>query len=157
VADLRVLVAIAANTVAGDETAEILPPAVMRGTQRGSRGQNQYGSDVMTTSLQTADVTGDDHRCHLATPVRFGRRRTDQVGHLLLASGWLQFRGTVDLNIPWAEVAGVACEGLDLVVSLYGTRRILRFGCQTESDASRATVTASHLADLAQSDPLQPA
>jgi hypothetical protein len=111
----------------------------------------------MTTSLQTADATGDDHRCHLATPVRFGRRRTDQVGHLQLASGWLQFRGTVDLNISWSEVAGVACEGLDLVVSLHGTRRILRFCCQTESDASRASVTAGHLADLAQSDPLQPA
>ena len=30
--------------------------------------------------------------CHFATPVRFGRRRTDRFGHLQLTNGWLTFR-----------------------------------------------------------------
>ena len=99
-------------------------------------------------------LPGDD-RCHLVTPVRFGRRRTDQVGHLMMTSAWLQFRGTVDLNLSWAEVASVEYAARDLVVALHGTRRTLRFCCQTDDEASRAGVTARHLAALAQSDPLQ--
>jgi hypothetical protein len=109
----------------------------------------------MTTSLQTAGAGPGDDRCHLVTPVRFGRRRTDQVGHLLLTSAWLQFRGTVDLSLSWSEVSSVDYAGCDLVVALHGTARTLRFCCQTEGEALRAGATAGHLAALAQSEPLQ--
>ena len=109
----------------------------------------------MTTFLQTGGAPPGDDRCHLVTAVRFGRRRTDQVGHLLLTSSWLQFRGTVDLSLSWGEVASVDNSGRDLVVALHGTRRTLRFCCQTDDEAVRAGVTARHLAALAQSEPLE--
>ena len=88
-------------------------------------------------------------------PVRFGRRKTDQVGHLLLTSQWLQFHGTVDISISWGEVAAIEHPGADLVVLLTGTNRTVRFCCQSDEDAQRAGVTARHLTALAQSDPLQ--
>jgi hypothetical protein len=111
----------------------------------------------MTTSLETADAADGDDRCHLATPVRFGRRKTDQVGHLQLTTGWLRFRGTVDLSIPWPEVSRVDHAGRDVVVVLHGTRRTVLFCCLTDQDAFRAAVTAGHLAALAAADPVQPA
>ena len=111
----------------------------------------------MTMSLQTREVFPGGDRCHLETPVRFGRRRTDQVGHLLLTSQWLQFRGTVDLNIAWNDVAAIEQSGLDLVILLHGSLRTVRFCCQTDEDAQRASVTARHLTALAQSHPLEQA
>ena len=60
----------------------------------------------MTTSLQTDGGLHHDDPCHFATPVRFGRRRTDQVGHLVFTSAWLRFRGTVDFAVAW-EMASV--------------------------------------------------
>lgn len=109
----------------------------------------------MTTSLETNGGLHQDDPCHLSMPVRFGRRRTDQVGHLVFTSAWLRFHGTVDFAVSWVEVATVAQDGRDLVVSLHGTRRTLRFCCQGEPEAVRARATALHLAALAQSDPLQ--
>jgi hypothetical protein len=109
----------------------------------------------MATFLQTDGGLHDHDPCHLATPVRFGRRRTDQVGHLVFTSNWLRFRGTVDVAVSWTDVASVAQAGRDLVVSLHGTRRILRFICHNESEATRARATAGHLTALAHSDPLQ--
>ncbi len=108
----------------------------------------------MTTSLQTDGGLHHDDPCHFATPVRFGRRRTDQVGHLVFTSAWLRFRGTVDFAVAWAEVGSVAHAGPDLVVSLHGTRRTLRFCCHTDHEAARAAATAVHLTALAQSEPL---
>src|SRR5438094_8855012 len=58
---------------------------------------------------------GDE--CHYVTPVRFGRRRADQYGHLILTSGWLKFRGTLDLSIMWSEVGDVHRVSRDVVVS----------------------------------------
>jgi hypothetical protein len=109
----------------------------------------------MTMSVQTESFFDDGDRCHLTTPVRFGRRRTDQVGHLLLTSQWLQFRGTVNLNISWDEVGEIEDSGRDLVLSLRGSGRTVRFCCQTDEEAQRANITARHLIALAQSDPLQ--
>lgn len=108
----------------------------------------------MTTFLQTDGSLQHDDPCHLATPVRFGRRRTDQVGHLLFTSSWLRFRGTVDFAVPWVEVASVVQTGPDLVVSLHGTGRTLRFCCHSDAEATRAKATAVHLTALAHSDPL---
>ena len=118
-------------------------------------GQIQYEPDDVATPLQTAAVPGDDGRSHLTLPVRFGRRRTDQVGHLAFTSAWLQFRGTVDMSIPWCEVLRVEHRDADLVVSLHGTQRTLRFSCQSDQDADRGSVMATHLTALAQSHPFQ--
>lgn len=108
----------------------------------------------MTTFLQTDGSLPHDDPCHLATPVRFGRRRTDQVGHLVFTSNWLRFQGTVDFAVPWVEVASVAQSGQDLVVSLHGTGRTLRFCCHNDAEATRARAAAVHLTALAHSNPL---
>ena len=117
--------------------------------------QIQYGQPRAATLLQTAGTTAEDDRSHLSLPVRFGRRRTDQVGHLVFTSAWLQFHGTVDMSIPWSEVSRVDHANADLVVSLHGTQRTLRFACQSPEDALRGSVTAAHLVALAQSHPFQ--
>ena len=120
-------------------------------------GQIQYEPRDGPMPVRTAHAPGEDDREHLALPVRFGRRRTDQVGHLRFGDGWLHFRGTVDLSVSWSEVARVDHSGPDLVVSLQGTQRTLRFCCQSDEDAQRACITAAHLTALAQSAPFQPA
>jgi hypothetical protein len=66
--------------------------------------------------------------CHFVAPVRFGRRRSDQFGHLSLTSGWLKFRGA-----------------RDIIVSLHDSKRVLRFSCNTASEAARAGVLAQRL------------
>jgi len=90
---------------------------------------------------------GDE--CHFVTPVRFGRRRADQYGHIVLTSGWLKFRGTLDLSVTWSEVGEVRCTARELVVSLQDSRRLLRFSCHSESEAQRGVVIARHLAQSA--------
>ena len=102
------------------------------------------------------DASAGD-QCHLAIAVRFGRRKTDQVGHLTFTTARLQFRGTVDFTIAWSEVCRVDRLGADLIVFLQGTQRTLRFSCQNDEDARRASVSAMHLAALAQSHPYEPA
>ncbi len=84
--------------------------------------------------------------CHFATPVRFGRRRADQVGHLSLTSGWLKFRGAVDLSVAWTEVAAVQRAGCEIIISLDDSKRVLRFSCHSLEEAARASVLAQHLA-----------
>jgi hypothetical protein len=84
-------------------------------------------------------------RCHLVTPVRFGRRKSDPLGHLHLTSGWLKFRGPRDLSVVWTGVAGVARVNCDVIVSLADSHRVLRFCCQSASDASRVFVLTRHL------------
>jgi hypothetical protein len=84
--------------------------------------------------------------CHFVTPVRFGRRRSDQFGHLSLTSGWMKFRGALDVSIAWSEVADVQRSGPDLIVTLHDSTRMLRFSCHSESEAARAGVLAQHLA-----------
>ena len=86
--------------------------------------------------------------CHFVSPVRFGRRRSDQFGHLSLTSGWLKFRGTLDISVAWTEVADVKRAGRDMIVSLHDSKRVLRFSCNTMSEAARAGVLAQHLAAL---------
>jgi hypothetical protein len=114
-------------------------------------GQIQYGSAVRATSVETPAAPADD-QCHFTTAVRFGRRKTDQVGHLVLTSGWLTFRGTVDLNVAWSEVAHVESSADQVIVSLHGTQRILRFCCCSSDEAHRGSVVAAHLAALAHAD-----
>jgi hypothetical protein len=91
---------------------------------------------------------GDE--CHFVIPVRFGRRRADQYGHLVLTSGWLKFRGTVDVSVAWSEVADVQRARREVVVSLRDSRRLFRFSCHSETEAARGALIAQHLAQSAQ-------
>jgi hypothetical protein len=84
--------------------------------------------------------------CYFVCPVRFGRRRSDQFGHLVLTSGRLHFRGALDLSVAWSEVAQVRRDGRDIVLSLQDSRRVLRFSCQSLREAVRGGVLAEHLA-----------
>src|SRR5215831_11193734 len=95
--------------------------------------------------------------CHYVAPVRFGRRRSDQYGHLVLTGGWLKFRGTLDVSILWSEVSRVERATRDVVISLEDSRRVLRFACHSEAEAARGAVLARHLARSANIYTAQPA
>lgn len=88
-------------------------------------------------------------QCHFVAPLRFGRRRSDNYGHLVLTGGWLKFRGTLDVSVGWSEVAAVQRTGRDIVVSLEESRRVLRFSCYSVAEAARGGVIAQHLASSA--------
>lgn len=113
--------------------------------------QNQYVPVTRTTSGETRAAAEDQSQ--LTIPVRFGRRKTDQVGHLLFTARALLFHGTVDLRIVWSEVSRVEHVGPDLVVAFHASQRTMRFVCQSEEDALRASVVGAHLAALADADP----
>jgi hypothetical protein len=83
--------------------------------------------------------------CHFAAPVRFGRRRADQIGHVEMTSSWLKFHGALDMSVVWSEVARVEREGRDILVSLLESRRVLRFCCPLAEDAARGTSVARYL------------
>ncbi|HTM04988.1 MAG TPA: hypothetical protein VL173_15880 [Vicinamibacterales bacterium] len=90
--------------------------------------------------------------CHFRAAVRFGRRRSDQFGHLLLTSGWMKYRGTVEVSTAWSEVASVERAGIDVIVALQNSRRLLRFCFKDVEEAARAGVIAEHLALSARAD-----
>jgi hypothetical protein len=90
--------------------------------------------------------------CHFVCPVRFGRRRADQVGHLVMAPAWLQFRGAVDMRIAWSEIATVSRNGAEILVGLHESKRVLRFACNSPEAAARGGVIAEHLARIARGD-----
>jgi hypothetical protein len=87
--------------------------------------------------------------CHMSTPARFGRRRSDQFGHMLLTGSWLKFRGTADMSIAWTEVADVQRADRELIISLRESNRVLRFSCHGVAEAARAGVLAQYLANSA--------
>jgi hypothetical protein len=91
----------------------------------------------------------DGELCHFVTPVRFGRRRNDQFGHLELTTSWLRFHGALDISVVWPAIASVTRSGRDIIVSLNESRRLLRFCCHALSEASRGGVVATHLLHLA--------
>lgn len=92
------------------------------------------------------DPLAPGDQCHFVAPVRFGRRRSDQYGHLVLTSGWLKFRGTLDLSVAWDQVATVDRLGREIVVSLEDSRRLFRFSCHSLGEAARGAVIAQYLA-----------
>lgn len=94
-------------------------------------------------SLPARDV------CHFATPVRFGRRRTDQFGHLQLTDGRLKFRAVLDVSVAWSEVALVHRTGREVEIALVASTRLMRFWCPCLTDAARAAVLAEHFARVA--------
>jgi hypothetical protein len=99
--------------------------------------------------VNTSDSLAPGDQCHFVTPVRFGRRRSDQYGHVLLTSGWLKFRGTLDLSVTWSEIADVQRAGREMVILLQDSRRLLRFSCHSETETARGVVIAQHLAQSA--------
>ena len=101
-------------------------------------------------TVKAPDPLAPGDECHFVTPVRFGRRRADQYGHLVLTSGWLKFRGTIDVSVAWGEVADVQRARRELVVSLRDSRRLLRFSCHSEAEAIRGALIAQHLTQSAQ-------
>jgi len=103
--------------------------------------------DVPTAKAPDPLAPGD--HCHYVTPVRFGRRRSDQYGHLVMTSGWLKFRGTLDLSVSWSEIADVQRAFREVVVSLQDSRRLLRFSCHSEAEAAYGAVLAQHLSQSA--------
>src|SRR6266576_1487156 len=96
-------------------------------------------------AVKPPDPLAPGDECHYVTPVRFGRRRSDQYGHLVLTSGWLKFRGSLDLSVTWSEVAEVQRSAREVVVSLQDSRRLLRFSCHSEAEAACGVVLAQHL------------
>jgi hypothetical protein len=97
-------------------------------------------------TVQAPDPIAPGDVCHFVTPVRFGRRRADQYGHLVLTAGWLKFRGTVDVSVTWSEVADVRRVGREIIVSLEDSRRLLRFSCHSDVEACRGAMLAQYLA-----------
>jgi hypothetical protein len=90
---------------------------------------------------------GDD--CHFVAPVRFGRRRSDQFGHLVLTGGWLKFRGALDISVAWSEVSSVRRDGREILVGLQDSRRVFRFSCQSLAEAANGGVIAGHFSQAA--------
>jgi hypothetical protein len=82
--------------------------------------------------------------CHFASPVRFGRRRADQFGHLELTSASLKFKGVIDVSVCWSEVADVHRVGREVIVTLEDSNRPMQFWCPSMADAARAAVLARH-------------
>jgi hypothetical protein len=107
--------------------------------------------------VKPRDPLAPGDECHFVTPARFGRRRIDQYGHLLLTSGWLKFRGTLDVSITWSEIADVHRAAREIVISLQDSRRLLRFSCPSEAEAARGATIAQHLAQSARVHTADPA
>jgi len=144
-------------------------------------GQNQYAAAATLTSDATPDAElraaretiefGErlareglpsvepirrltpDERAHFVSPVRFGRRRSDQCGHLELTSVRLRFHGALDVGVAWSEVASVEREGHEIVVSLATSQRVLRFSCYAATEAARGTLIARHLTQARDTHP----
>jgi hypothetical protein len=95
--------------------------------------------------VQAIDHLPPGEQCHFASPVRFGRRRGDQIGHVEFTSGRLKFHGALDMSVVWSEVAAVERDARDIVISLLDSRRVLRFCCHSLEEAARGTSVARHL------------
>lgn len=100
--------------------------------------------------VKALDPLAPGDECHFVTPVRYGRRRVDQYGHVVLTTGWLKFRGTIDVSVAWDEIRTVQRTGRELVVSLRDSRRLLRFSCHSDGEAARGALIAEHLAQSAE-------
>lgn len=88
-----------------------------------------------------------DEQCHFVAPVRFGRRRSDQIGHLELTTARVKFTGTRDITVSWPEVDRIDRAGREIVISLANSRRVLRFACSTAREAARGAIIGRHLAE----------
>ena len=158
------------NTIGDAPSQASLDRLVVRARELGLRDEEvaeelaQVQACVEALDLKTRLTGGDIPRaepldpmppgdtCHFVCAVRFGRRRADQFGHLVLTSGWLKFRGTLDVSVAWSEVAKVCRDNREIVVALRDSRRVLRFSCHSFAEAARGGVIAEHLAEAARID-----
>jgi hypothetical protein len=104
-------------------------------------------------TAEALDPMQSGNVCHFVCPVRFGRRRSDQFGHLVLTAAWLKFRGPLDVTVAWNEVSTVRRDGREIVVGLQDSRRVLRFSCQSFSEAATGGAIADHLARAGRPEP----
>jgi hypothetical protein len=95
---------------------------------------------VPMTGAMTPGAVG-----HFQAPVRLGRRRSDQLGELMMTPDQLTFRGPTELTVAWTQVANVQRAGADLIVTLADRDRSLRFSCDSVDHAARGGVIAEHL------------
>jgi hypothetical protein len=98
--------------------------------------------------VATDDSLPAGNVCHFASPVRFGRRRADQCGHLELTSSWLKFRAVIDVSVVWSEIADVQRTGREVIVTLADSTKPLHFWCPSMTDAARAAVLAKHFSNV---------
>ena len=77
------------------------------------------------------------------------------MGHLVMTTSWLKFRGTVDVSVSWTDVADVQHAESDVVVSMRDNHRLLRFACRDADEALRGATIARHLAEVAHSAPFE--
>jgi hypothetical protein len=103
-----------------------------------------------------ASAIAPDDTCRFAAPARFGRRRADQLGQVLLTDGWLKFRGMLDVSVAWSEVSHVERAGDEIILMLANSRRMLRFSFRTPGDAACAGVLAQYLAAGARAASAEP-
>ena len=106
--------------------------------------------------IDAPELIAPGDTCHFVCAVRFGRRRADQFGHVVLSATWLRFRGALDVRVGWSQIASVRREGHDIVVALPDSTRLLRFSCHSDSEAERGAIIAEHLAGLAPTEPNPP-
>ena len=135
-------------------SAELSPTADLKTFEREFANRLERG-DLPTVKPPDPVAPGDT--CHYVAPVRFGRRRSDQYGHLVLTGGWLKFRGTLDVSVSWSEIGRVERSGREVVVSLEDSRRMLRFACHSETEAAHGVLLAQHLSRGARPYTAQPA
>lgn len=117
--------------------------------RRAAQETADFGERLARQGLPVVDPIGrlpPDEYAHFVTPVRFGRRRSDQCGHLELTNARLRFHGALDVGVAWSEVESVDRAGHEIVVSLATSRRVLRFSCYAATEAARATLIAKQLA-----------
>ncbi len=85
---------------------------------------------------------------YVSAPVRCGRRRHDEVGHLELTNFRLRIHAAVDVNIAWGDVAGIEHADREMVVSIRDRRQTYRFCFHTSEEANQVTVLARSLMSL---------
>ena len=85
---------------------------------------------------------------YVAAPVRCGRRRHDEVGHLELTNLRLRIHAAIDVNIAWNDVAGIEHADRDMVVSIRDRRQKYRFCFHTCEEATQVTLLARSLLSL---------
>ena len=110
------------------------------------------GEQIARGEMPIAETTtplAEDERCHFAGAARFGRRRSDHVGHLVLTGTWLRFHGVLDVSVAWRHISGVQRVDRDVLITLADSPRLMRFSCVSIRDAVRAAVIAEHLASRA--------
>jgi hypothetical protein len=112
----------------------------------------QIARGELPTAETTYPIAGGD-RCHFAGAARFGRRKSDHVGHLVLTGAWLQFHGALDVSVAWTLVEGVQRADGDVLITMTDSKRLLRFSCVSLRDAVGAAVIAEHLARRARMAP----